>query len=785
MGFFSSSKTPGKGEAPPPEDADADANAGSATMTRAASSGDMTTIRVVATDAPAEAGGVPLAEVFDDPRWAEAVQKSPLAGCFLVTTCVDARTRPARARRRRDSPARISRSIPARRDPSFFHRAPLTPSRVSTIADGRSPRGAPRAAAPRAAAFRAFASPGPRTPQLRSLLSSHPSPPFPSPSTLDWIGKKKSPAPHTQPPALSFRFELRTSRRTIAEFASDAASRVLSYRSSDVIEIDAKVSDPSRLITATRCHVPLSCLATPQTTTPWRRLWVDVLAHLGDPAERVAARDHCARLLLAIPVLPQYWLHASHADAFEAFDRAWIHQELAYGRLDRDALEKFFAICVKSHATQTDGRPWRGAEEDLEGPKLMSRLIAIRLKAARSDAAAEPDVAWAACEWWARRRGGRGVAPVVTVDETDEECDLELKELVFNLSARQLADDPATNRAALERDPCLAWSVLKSYATVTAHEPADAYVAGLGVICAACGFPPIRDPLGAFKAKHLTAEADAEKVSDGALVTGALPLDPATGKLAYEWTDVDLDALNANHEVLRLCWRAVSRCGDVRKAVPDLLRVGVAPGDRAVCDVIACPPGMATLGLGPVRRPEDAPVGATTVFVGEDVALDLDCALRLDGLPAKIELRVKTSAEREASEAPGALEPGLFDAGSFGKDRVGYHPRCAWNEERFVEKDEARAKEDAEFERTLQNLWTAWLAEFDEDGSGTISFDELKAFASQASCSSADGYMKSLHEWASAALEDGSLREEFDRVDDDGSGQLEYPEFRALLWTEE
>ena len=45
--------------------------------------------------------------------------------------------------------------------------------------------------------------------------------------------------------------------------------------------------------------------------------------------------------------------------------------------------------------------------------------------------------------------------------------------------------------------------------------------------------------------------------------------------------------------------------------------------------------------------------------------------------------------------------------------------------------------------------------------------------------------MKSLHEWASAALEDGSLREEFDRVDDDGSGQLEYPEFRALLWTEE
>ena len=381
-----------------------------------------------------------------------------------------------------------SRSIPARRDPGLSFITPLsTPSRVSTIADGRSPRGAPRAAAPRA-----FASPGPRTPPTPGggPSSAHTLPLPSHPPPRSGFGLEKIPRTPNHPRAC---IRLRTSRRTIAEFASDAASRVLSYRSSDVIEIDARVSDPSRLITATRCHVPLSCLATPQTTTTWRRLWVDVLAHLGDPAERVAARDHCARLLLAIPVLPQYWLHASRADAFEAFDRAWIHQELAYGRLDRDALEKFFAVCDKSHATQTDGRPWRGAEEDLEGPKLMSRLIAIRLKAARSDAAAEPDVAWAACESGGRGgAGGRGVAPVVTVDETDEECDLELKELVFNLSARQLADDPATNRAALERDPCLAWSVLKSYATVTAHEPADAYVAGLGVICAACGFPPIR-----------------------------------------------------------------------------------------------------------------------------------------------------------------------------------------------------------------------------------------------------------------------------------------------------
>ena len=36
---------------------------------------------------------------------------------------------------------------------------------------------------------------------------------------------------------------------------------------------------------------------------------------------------------------------------------------------------------------------------------------------------------------------------------------------------------------------------------------------------------------------------------------------------------------------------------------------------------------------------------------------------------------------------------------------------------------EAEEKESAEFERTLRNLWNAWLTEYDTDGSGTISLD--------------------------------------------------------------
>ena len=208
MGFFSSSKTPGKGEAPPPEDADADANAGSATMTRAASSGDMTTIRVVATDAPAEAGGVPLAEVFDDPRWAEAVQKSPLAGCSLVTTCVDARTRPARARRRRDSPARISRSIRSPRDGthlSFI--APLSRRRASPPSPTVDPPGAPPAP-PLSARSR---------PPVRGPLSSGPSSahtlPLPSHPPPRWIGLEKKKPPHRTPNHPRFRFVSNFERR--------------------------------------------------------------------------------------------------------------------------------------------------------------------------------------------------------------------------------------------------------------------------------------------------------------------------------------------------------------------------------------------------------------------------------------------------------------------------------------------------------------------------------------------------------------------------------------------
>ena len=127
-------------------------------------------------------------------------------------------------------------------------------------------------------------------------------------------------------------------------------------------------------------------------------------------------------------------------------------------------------------------------------------------------------------------------------------------------------------------------------------------------------------------------------------------------------------------------------------------------------------------------------------------------------------------------------------ASALGREYMGYHPTCRWNLEvtarrknAAMERDES---ENAEMERTLQNLWRAWIGKYDADKSGTVSLAELKAFASATVCPSSDSYMQTLHEWASNALELGDLDAEFNRVDVDGSGELEYPEFRAMLLTE-
>ena len=704
------------------------------------------------------------------------------------------------------------------------------------------------------------------------------------------------------------------SAMTYDEFVHQPKARMLSYRADRVTRFDCAVRDPARVVSgAAHAFVPLAFLETPQIKSGWTHLWIDALHHLDDVEAKRDATQLSAWLCLNVTVLPQAWLSKDPDTCHAAFGRAWMNRELAFGRVDRDALDLFFEMCVREHAAQTEGKIWDGSDAELRGPRLLARLIGRRPRAAASDEASDPDVAIAALEWWhrvkemdARRRsvGGRdspvspsptrSMGPIATDasgEDTDDECELQLKELMYNLSARQLSDEPAANCAALSKDAALAWHVVCAYASDAFHEPTDAYVCSLSVVATACGFPEIRDPLERWKRKYASKPEGAPRGRDG--------------KLVYRAEDVDVDALDANHETLRFCWALLAPKGDWDD-IPECLR-GVVHADHARVDWSTRPPGTASLGLGPVpaslmTRGGVAPVGpffgfdfsrapnghrkvgelrggsgtkraVNTRGAGEGTDDDPFPDLETDGvfaprtyagevlrlLTERLEAaglattrpprgekvngnatpspslntsrrtisafssigssfggfraggRTTSSASENDAEASisrtssigaGSIftdsdaSDGELDefsavdglASALGREYMGYHPTCRWNLEvtarrknAAMERDES---ENAEMERTLQNLWRAWIGRYDADKSGTVSLAELKAFASAEVCPSSDSYMQTLHEWASNALELGDLDAEFNRVDVDGSGELEYPEFRAMLLTE-
>ena len=399
------------------------------------------------------------------------------------------------------------------------------------------------------------------------------------------------------------------SAMTYDEFVHQPKARMLSYRADRVTRFDCAVRDPARVVSdAARAFVPLGCLETPQIKSGWTHLWIDALHHLDEPGAKRDATRLSAWLCLNVTVLPQAWLTQDLDASRRRVRRAWMNRELAFGRVDRDALDLFFEMCVREHAEQTGGKIWDGADADLRGPRLLARLIGRRPRAAASEEASDPDVPIAALEWWSRinsltterrssvvrrasvdrkapspggvlladsgrrRRRRRPHRDGRLREDTDGECELQLKELMYNLSARQLSDDPVTNRAALEKDVALAWHVVCAYASDAFYEPTDAYV------CSTSAAPPgrvrvpnVRDPLDSWKRKYASKNEGPPKGRDG--------------KLAYRAEDVDVDALDGNHEILRVCWRTLAPRKDW-DGVPELLR-GVVHADHARRLVVA------------------------------------------------------------------------------------------------------------------------------------------------------------------------------------------------------
>ncbi len=402
-------------------------------------------------------------------------------------------------------------------------------------------------------------------------------------------------------------------------------------------------------------------------------------------------------------------------------------------------------------------------------------MVGKRCRAALSEHEDMVESSWSAIEWFARTKKADGIAVEVTGDETDDECAMLLSDYVKSLGARQLSETVERNVAALLANPALAFSVVKSYANTRMFDTSEMYVASLGVVAAACGLVPIADPLGEYRESFRRA--------------GQKPPRNPDGSLRFTVDDVDVDVLNANHAALRLCWKNLLTRSDACSAVPPAI-VGVGPTDRAKLDWTRCPPGVATLGLGPV--PADAFDASGVCRLGEHHAFDMatEGPKPADGYWHRGELRGVADEDETAGEDSGSPKVAansrvVADAGEHTRESLGgaryagFHPQCRWNVS--LADVEAEEKESAEFERTLRNLWHAWLAEYDADGSGTISLEELKAFASLPECPSGDGYMQSLYEWAAGNLESGDLEAAFNEVDADGSGEMEYEEFGLML----
>ena len=407
-----------------------------------------------------------------------------------------------------------------------------------------------------------------------------------------------------------------------------------------------------------------------------------------------------------------------------------------------------------------------------------------------SDADDMVESAWSAIEWFARANKDTGIAVEATGEETESECVMLLGDYVKALGARQLSETVERNVDALTNNAALAFSVVKSYGNTKMFDPAEMYVSSLGVVAAACGMPDVADPLGEYRASFLSKGGKTPKNADGSL--------------RYTVEDVDLDVLNANHACLRVAWKNLLTKMDA-SGVPAAI-VGVGPTDRCKLDWTRCPPGVATLGMGPI--PADAIVDGKLKlghFYGFDMTtegptpsdgywcqgdmrgvVDVSGDGFVDGpaspTPEELEARFggpRASSGRRASISRVIFAPNEFTKESFGVAYCGFNPRCVWNVS--LADVEAEEKENAEFERTLRNLWNAWLTEYDTDGSGTISLDELKAFASLPECPSGDGYMRSLYEWAAGNLATGDLEGAFNEVDADGSGEMEFEEFKLML----
>eukprot|EP00301_Raphidiophrys_heterophryoidea_P010129 c15175_g1_i1.p1 GENE.c15175_g1_i1~~c15175_g1_i1.p1 ORF type:complete len:485 (-),score=88.41 c15175_g1_i1:119-1573(-) len=375
---------------------------------------------------------------------------------------------------------------------------------------------------------------------------------------------------------------------TYNEFTSNEASRVLSYRWSNKITLQGcPVRDPAKVVSTFSGEIALSVLKTP--LTGWKFLWADALNHLNDPENVGYALSTMGKLYLDGITLPQYFLFGSFDEIKEAVARGWMHQELAYGELDPQAVRNVIASCA-------NGLPsvWRGNPFYIPAYQLMSSFMSKRVlvptlpvpweQANRTvmDFCSEVMGIWYVTEHGREHPLGYMIARDVHSKETVDQCKTKLDFLVKAISQKQVTDNPDENIRLLRSNPSACWSVLKASVNTNFWEKCDAYYASTAVIGAACGLP-ILDPLGQYRKSNRM-----QKNPDGTLL--------------FSHRDLDLEILNNNNEILRICWQTLTSNPDAAWGkIPNTLR-GISDKEQAIVQLNLMPPGMHTLGAGPLPK---------------------------------------------------------------------------------------------------------------------------------------------------------------------------------------
>ena len=108
--------------------------------------------------------------------------------------------------------------------------------------------------------------------------------------------------------------------------------------------------------------------------------------------------------------------------------------------------------------------------------------------------------------------------------------------------------------------------------------------------------------------------------------------------------------------------------------IPNAIR-GIGPGDKPMVDFSAYPPGLATLGLGPVPV---ATLAEGKLKLGNFFGLDFteEGPPPADGFYSR---GVLTGINNGGEDLPEGTVPAQYTPESFGVEFAGFHPMCKWN----------------------------------------------------------------------------------------------------------